>query len=239
MDANTSPPEGTTVEELANLVDDLRERVDELEAENQRLRERVDEQDERIEDLEEQPSFEIGDETKPIKSLRVEGAPVGLAINSKPGDSELEQKLESLRADLEASNPTPNAEKSGSTDLYQPETPLEQVIAIPEEMASDQLTANQERARFVATDVRDYAKSVPAGWAITSTDLRRVLQAYDESGHTETVARVFDILEDLGDDDVQVIERRGTKRVVFDDALVDRLARIDQAGHDVVMGAEG
>jgi TolA-binding protein len=231
-------PSNTSVAELANLVSDLSEKVEEQSERIDQLEKERDELQERVEELEAQPTFEIADETDPIKSLRVEGTPIGRAIQSKPSECDVETRLDELKADLEASNPTPDGEKSGSKDLYQPETPLEQVVAMPEEMATDQLTANQERARFVATDVRDYAESVPAGWTISSTDLRRVLQAYDESGHTETVARVFHILDDLGGDDIQVIERRGTKRVVFSDDLVDRLAMIDQSGHDVVMGAE-
>jgi len=175
------------------------------------------------------------DDRDPIGSLRVDGAPIGRAIKSKPGESDLEARLHDLRADLEAANPTPDVEESASTDLYQPETPIEQVVTMPGEMASEQLTANQDRARFIATDIRDYAESVPAGWAISSTDLRRVLQAYDDSGHTETVARVFDILDDLGGDEIKLVNRHGTKRIVFTDELIARLDRLDQKNHDVVM----
>jgi hypothetical protein len=145
--------------------------------------------------------------------------------------------LDELKADLEASNPTPDGDKSASKDLYQPETPIEQVVSMPEDMADSQLTANQDRARFVASDLTDYGQSVPAGWAISSSDLRRVLQAYDSSGHTETVARVFDILDDLGDDHTKIVDRRGTKRIVFDSDLVDRLDKLDQSDHDVVTTA--
>jgi hypothetical protein len=238
--SESTPTDASIADSLKDeLKKELKEELrQEFEQELAEKNKRINELEERVEELESEPSLEINNESDPIKSLRVEGAPIGRAIESKPGETDVEDKLDELKTDLEASNPTPDAEETGSPDLYQPETPIEQVVTMPEEMAVDQLTANQERARFIATDVRDYAESVPAGWAITSTDLRRVLQAYDQSGHTETVARVFDILDDLGGDDIKIVERRGTRRLIFTDELVDRLARIDQESHDVVMEGE-
>lgn len=244
MSTKPSTSDGSIADSLAEFVDVVADALDDAGVDESVVDDVADQGDDlvddvadvedRLNDLEDQPTIEV-DDRDPIGSLRVDGAPVGRAIKSKPGESDLEARLDDLRADLEAANPTPDADKSASTDLYQPETPIEQVVAMPEEMATDQLTANQDRARFVATDVRDYAESVPAGWAISSTDLRRVLQAYDDSGHTETVARVFDILNDLGGDEIRIVDRHGTRRIVFTDDLVARLDRLDQESHDVVI----
>ena len=68
--------------------------------------------------------------------------------------------------------------------------------------------------------------------------LRRILRAADESGHTQTIQRVMDMLDDLGGDDVEVVDRHGTTKVVFTDDLVTRLQCLQQADHDVVMTAE-
>jgi hypothetical protein len=53
--------------------------------------------------------------------------------------------------------------------------------------------------------------------------------------HSETVRRVLQILEDLGDDAATVRKRRGEKRIVFDEDLVRRIER--QQAHDGVRTA--
>lgn len=127
-------------------------------------------------------------------------------------------------------NPTPEDEK---TALHEPETPLEEVVQIPEHSAEENLSANQKRARFVARDVDDYTKSVPAGKAITSGELRRVLTAREESKvHTETVDRVISFLDDLGKDSVKVRETQAGERVVvFAEEFVRRITAFHDADH--------
>ena len=213
MSATTST---TADDSLVELVRDLQERVDELEAENDRLQDRVDELETELQETQSHAARQRAEICGRVHDLEEAEPEAG-----SPG-----------------TNPTSDAGEPTSTGLSRAETPLEQVVALPEHMADDQLSANQDRARFVASDVRDYADHVPAGWSIASPDLRRVLQAYDGSGHTQTVQRVMEILADLGGDDVDVVERRGTKRVVFSDDLVGRLQHLHDADHDVVMAAE-
>ncbi|WP_129116739.1 hypothetical protein [Halegenticoccus tardaugens] len=110
-------------------------------------------------------------------------------------------------------------------------TPLERIVALPDTMIDEELTANQERARFIATDVTDYARKVPAGFMIDSSSLRRVLAAKEDgSVHTETVSRVMEFLDRFGEDDVELVKRRGTRRVVFSPRLVERLGRLGRLG---------
>jgi hypothetical protein len=113
---------------------------------------------------------------------------------------------------------------------------------LPETVADQELTANIKRARDVAADVIDYGRSVPAGYAITSSELRTVLTALDDGGgkaYTETVRRVMEYLDDLGGDDVTLKETRGGQRtVVFDDGFVRRTVawRNESPGNGVVAG---
>lgn len=139
---------------------------------------------------------------------------------------ELEERLdEQEAADSDDANPTPDVEDDASTDT---QTPLEQVATLPDEAALSQLSANQRRARFVAKDVEQYASKVPAGYAITSGEISTVLRAgTDSSGRTQTVARVMDFLDRLGGGMVKVVKRRGTKRVIFDEGLVQKLSQIE------------
>ena len=105
------------------------------------------------------------------------------------------------------------------------ETPLERICTLPEHVADRELTANQERARFIASDSQDYAEKAPAGLVIDSRAIKRVLTAIEgKRPHTQTVARVMDFLADLGQDGVELIKRRGKKLIVMDSEVADRLA---------------
>ncbi len=133
--------------------------------------------------------------------------------------------------------PTQGGGDDGSTPRScEPETSLEEVTELPEHVVEDNLTRNQERARFIATDVKQYTRSVPAGRAIRSSEIRTVLSAgYDERIYTQTVSRVIEFLTDLGGDDVQLKETRSGERVVvFSDAITERLTRLSQTDNRVV-----
>jgi uncharacterized coiled-coil protein SlyX len=198
-----------TVETLAAQVAQLQERVATLEEE-------TEQKDARIDDLE----ATVADQEERIADLEARGKAATRKRNH------LAEELE--RVEAAASAPTDaDAEEAGgevSADTDAPQTPLEQVVGLPEHLADEELTANQERARFIAQDVRDYAERVPAGYAIPSTDLRKVLKAKDgATPHTQTVARVMDFLEELGGEDVTLVKRRGTKRIAFSEDAVERL----------------
>ncbi|TYL35845.1 hypothetical protein CV102_25590 [Natronococcus pandeyae] len=125
----------------------------------------------------------------------------------------------------EAGEQSPNESESPAGELYRPETPLEEVCAAPDTIANESLTANQQRARSFAADVTNYTKSVPAGRAIKSSELRRVLTAIEgKHVHTQTTDRVMKILDDLGKDGVKIRKGQdGERVVVFTDAIAERL----------------
>jgi len=230
-------------EQLREENDELHDRVAELETANDELRKENARIKQRVSDLEEQPEVSI-EEENPIGSLKVGNAHVGEAITGRVSEYDLENELAELKADLEASNPTPD---TGETTGQQHETPLEQVAAMPEHIADKQLTANQQRARFVASNLSDYATRVGSGdYALTAGDLRTVLTAAFDQSHSETVNRVRTILADLGGDAVEIQEPRTAgfkranekqskgKKLIVSASLVRRLEQID---HDVVTGA--
>jgi chemotaxis regulatin CheY-phosphate phosphatase CheZ len=152
--------------------------------------------------------------------------------------TDTEERLNDVEDDVSGeTTPTPDTETDGSTT---PETPLKRVCSLPEEAATSQLSANQRRARFVAKDVEQYASKVPAGYAITSGEISTVLRAgTDCKGRTETVSRVMDFLEELGKDAVKIVERRGTRRVILDEQLVEQLREIDAVEETNHTGCDG
>ena len=208
--------------------DQLRERIDEIEG-------RVDDAEDRLDDVE----FQIQDNDAHLDAI-------GRKLDA------IDDRLDELEAHREerATATDPNGAGGGETspgnrasEGVTTETPLEQVVALPEHLADGELTANQQRARFVAADVWDYTTDVPAGRTIQAGDLSKVLRAgTDCRGHSQTVDRVIRLLDDLGGDEVEVVERRGQRRVVFTEALCRRLKRLTtrrDSNHDVVTGATG
>lgn len=141
--------------------------------------------------------------------------------------AEIRQKVTDVEAEASDDNGGTETDEPNETVSVEPETPLENVVSLPEHVAEAQLSANQSRARFVAKDITDYATSVPAGYALSAADLRKVLSARDGGGaHSQTVARVMNFLDRLGDNGVDVVKRRGMKRVIFDERAVDRLQEL-------------
>ena len=228
------------LDHLEEQNEQLQNRVDDLEEENEQLRDRVD-------DLQREHWHGYGQLRTDVDQLedRLNGATEG-AFNKI---SSLKDRL----ADLDT--PTPEA---GETTVQQHETPIEQVVAMPEDMADSQLTANQQRARFIAKDIKTYATRASGTDAtddllLSPSDLRTVLKSAFDITHSETVDRVRNILADLGGDDIRLREKSNAESWVMDEkarnrmrhkqgkllvvkpALANRLSSIDD--HDVVTGA--
>lgn len=229
--------ETATLENLADTVEQLADRVESLEEENDQLHERVDDLKEDKERLAKQNAElrqRVDDLEHSAKSAESQSVGAHERIN------QLKERLS------EVDTPTP---EGGKTTVQRHETPLEQVVAMPEHIADDQLTANQERARFVASSISDYATKVGSGdYRLTAGDLRSVLSAAYDTSHSETVDRVRSILADLGGDDIEIQEprtagfspdtkaekRRVGKKLIVSSSLVQRLRETD---HDVVTEA--
>lgn len=204
--------------------------VEQIEQDAAQAHSRARKAEARVEELEEQINSEREERTLDV-------------AKDRQRLTEVEQRLEDVEGGEEhttaGTNPTPETVKDGSTT---PETPLERVCAFDEETAERELTANQSRARFIARDITDYCDKVPAGFSLRSGDIATVLRAgTDCRGRTQTVARVMDFLSDLGGDGVEIVERRGTKRVVFSEETARRVEQISSqpsaaANHGVVMG---
>ena len=143
---------------------------------------------------------------------------------------DVEQSVEDVDVD---DTHTPNTD---TTSTHEAVTSLEEVVGLTEEIAESSLSRNQQRSRFIAKNVEDYTRSCPAGRAIKSSEIRRVLSASEDSSiHTETVSRTMDFLDRLGDDDVSIKETQSNEKVVvFTDEIVDRIVSQRSTNHDVV-----
>jgi DNA repair exonuclease SbcCD ATPase subunit len=225
----------TLEEENANLreeIDDLHEEKERLRQQNEQLREWLDDVDDRVDDLEDQPDVDI--DGTDYESLTVNEVPIGRIISSKAPRGDLKDEIEDLEARLSGETPTSDAEETPSSEGPEPETPLERIVALPEELVEQELTENQQRARFIAKDIREYSSKAPAGRVIKAATMGRVLKAAFDTAHTETINRVREFLNKLGQDDVDLVDRDNSKIVVFDECLVRRLDQYD-TNHGCVM----
>lgn len=152
---------------------------------------------------------------------------------------EVEQLIEEKTADLQArldelrERLTDGDLSESESPIIETETPLEDVVSLPESVVEAELSPNQQRARFLARDLREYADKAPAGWCLPAGQIGTVLKAaLDVTPHSETIRRVIQILDDLGDETTTVRKRRGEKRIVSEEALVGRLEQLP--AHDAV-----
>lgn len=218
-DAGLVETVGDVGEEVVEEVGELADTVDEVQADV----------DDVTETVAERPTVTVEDDNDPIGSVQVDGAPLGRAVKSKASHTDVEERVEEAIDEIDptegGSGDTTSTPESGQIRV---QTPLERVCGLPEHVAGDNLTANQERARFVAQGIKDYGRRVPAGIGIRSSEVRRVLRASEESTiHTQTVSRVMDFLSELGGDDVRLkTTRSGERTVVFDEEIVGRITAV-------------
>jgi myosin heavy subunit len=241
-------------EQLYRETETLQDRVAELETNNEQIQKESKKLQGRVEKLEEEPNIEIDtDQKKPISTLTIDGLPVGRRIAGSISEYDWEEELRpQLEADIKAECGTGDTVDSGSNTAETfdiAESNLEQVVALPDEIAKETLSPNQWRAREVAMNLDDYSRKTPKGRVMDTSDLRTVLSALFGISHNQTINRVREFFDKLGDDDVEVKEpsmagydpetahqRRG-KRLIVSDSLTRRLRRASES-HDVVTKAE-
>jgi hypothetical protein len=187
----------------------LQDRFAEVEAENDRLRERVA-------DLEQQTEQNTNAADYAHDRLNDSDNRLDAATNQR-------KNLFSRVHDLEKGHNTADTAVEPDTDTDDTASPLEQLTNLPEHVATEHLSANQQRARFVAKDFRDYADKTPKGLVLDSAAIARVLTVRDgDSPHTETVSRVMDFLDRFGKHETETKLHKGRRIAVFNPDAVQR-----------------
>jgi len=221
---------GVALSEAVTRLEELEQRVEGLEAENEDLRKENEQLRDRVDELEDDQDDLQSEFWELEEYLYGEyGYGLGATKLKKKGVLERLEEVDDLVDRIEDGDLQDKPEPGPSVKT---ETPLEDVVALPDNIAESELTANQRRARFVASDITDYAtftgKTAGGGYALSSSDLRRVLVARfdDVAGHAETVRRIVDWLDELGQDTVRISKRDGERRVVFEEEGARRLAKL-------------
>jgi myosin heavy subunit len=185
----------------------LKERVAEVETENDRLRDRVDELEHRVDKNENSTDYahdridESDDDHERANDQR----------------KNLFSRVHDLETVVGSEDTVTASDTLGTDEGSDTASPLAQLTNLPEHVATEQLSANQQRARFVATDVLDYADTTPKGYVVDSATISKVLAVRDgESPHTETVSRTMDFLDGFGKSEVETRMHKGRRIAVFD-----------------------
>lgn len=210
--------------------DDLRDRVDELEDENDDLRRSLSEARGVINSLRERVDGSLGDDLRDrVDELQDEIDDVRDTTRWVVGEvNDLKDRL-SGDGDLA----TEASESAAAADhAVTPETPLENVVALPDHSAADHLSANQARARWIASKAVELSEKAQAGRTIKAGRIRRALSAADKDARGQTVRRIFRFLDELGESTTTVRKKSAERTVTFHGDAAERLDEL--AGNAVV-----
>lgn len=178
---------------------DLREENDQLRDQVDQLQEERDDLQERVDDLEQE---------KDVLESRCDALADGL--------DRLEERMEN--GDL-----ADDVEQGADPDVPR-ETPLEDVVSLPDDVADSELNQNVERARWFASEIKSAGRKTPMGHQLRAGEIGRLLDvALDVDPHPETVARIISILDEMGQDETHRRKKDGEKRIIIEEELADRL----------------
>jgi len=236
--------EQTVVDDLMDRMERVEDRQERLEKENDELRDRVE---------------EVEDENDDLRRSLSEARGIINSVRERVGDSlgdDLRERIDNLQNEIDDVRDTTRwvvgevndlkDRLSGDGDLateasesaesadhgVTPSTPLESVVALPDHSAEEHLTANQERARWVASKVLELSEKAQAGRTIKAGRIRRALSAADRDARSQTVRRVFTFLDKLGESDTTVRMKKNERTVTFHGDTARRLEAL--AGNAVV-----
>ena len=173
------------LEQLRDRVDDLEEQNGQFEKENEELQDRVTDLEddkeqlqeenedlrERVEELEGQPDIEINTEEKePITTLTVDGLPVGRRIAGSISEYDWEEEIRpQIEADLGAADSTP---QSGVTNVEQADlTHIEKISkAAGDDISSVTDSVDARRAVALWRNLVQWGKKTPKGYCLRPAD---------------------------------------------------------------------
>lgn len=213
-----------------NVVSDTFEDLGVPENQLEEIEDRGRELGEEIEDrVTDNSNHDLRENTQQLQQQVVEGRKSAAADRQRI--HALEERIDEIEDSSQGRAGDDSTDGPTSTDET---TALEEVCSLPEQVADESLTVNQQRARSLARRIDEYGKVCPAGIAITSSRIKRVLTAQEDSTiHRQTVQRVAQFLKKFGDGRVKIKKTRsGKMTVVFDEELANDVTGVVTANTD-------
>lgn len=198
------------IDTLERQVAEKDDRIADLEDEVDGLRTELTAKDNRIDALEEHVA-DLEDELDAIQHHSGKDR-----AELKARVSTLEDTTEAV-ADVTENGPDPDALEQDDV------TPLEQVAALPDPVADEQLNnqahRNTYRARSIFVDWFDYSSKTPEGHRITGPEIVRIINAQEDGTiESKTAERICRRLADWSDDRITHLEpddRDAGERAVY------------------------
>lgn len=180
----------------------------------------------RLEDVEEKQEQQSdiidiqSDDGNPVLGdIWVAGIPVGKIIqNARKKSDDAHSRIDDTE-ETHNQDPDPGCEP----DKDNSRTPMEQITALPYDMARNQLKKVHQRAKHVMMEADTWGDRTRKGIVLDSGTIRKILtssELVDGRAHTQTVSRVMDEMEKLGKKKVSLVMKRGKRRVALDDEMV-------------------
>lgn len=216
---------GAIVDKLISALHETRERVSELEETVSEQQETIEEQDDRIDSLEGELSAYREENERDKADIRGtltdadERASANLNVIDK-----LNTKVKEISGELERVN-------GGRSSL-------EQIVRLPDEIATESLSKNQLRSRAIASEITsvDWDHAMHGRKVIDSRAIRNKLRETYSKAHHQTVGRVMEFLDEMGGEDVRLKQGRKRKKLVFEPDLFEQLDRAEQLDSDEIDG---
>ncbi|WP_227357688.1 hypothetical protein [Haladaptatus salinisoli] len=151
-------------------------------------------------------------------------------------DDKLDERLEDVEETLENAKPGVDAPETTLHNTLLADTPLEQVCGMTDQESRGYLSENQHRARNIALVATKIGKKTPNGYVISNKKYREELAAMlGKYPNDNTVKRTREFLDWFGKENVQIIDHRGSKKVVFDTAYAKQLGRTSYAPEECLV----
>lgn len=220
-------------DQLHDRLDEKDDRLDTVESENEALRDRLDtvesELHERLDTVESE-----------LNEYRMENEEDKADIRSMA--TEAQDKIDGNGSVIGKLHDSINAVKNEMSDITTEDmtNPLKQIVRLPDKLAQDSLTKNQNRAREIMTNLTEVETetSMNGRILISSSSIHQYLTEEYGSAHYQTIKRMMNFLDELGSDRAWLKDGddQYEHKVVLDSDLVNECMNIDQYDPDEIDG---
>ena len=225
--ATSTEPTGPTEHASSDLIDQLFDRVETLEAENERLHDEIDE----IRDRHREDCHALAHENHELRDAQERLQERVVKAEEKDGyllDDIID--LEGQLADLENSSSSQDGSKDADTTPRRPElTPIERVARLETEELSINVTPSIERAVAIFERWQEWSKKTPNG-RVLKDGLRKLLcAATDERLAWRQIYRAANALEELSKGDIEFVNHTRHGKMLVESQPESRDCRVSSA----------
>lgn len=216
---------GVIVDELISALHETQERVTELEETVSEQQTTIEKQDARIDSLEDELATYREENERDKADIR------GTLTDAEERSSVNRNVLDKLNTNVKEISGELKRVNGGRSSL-------EQIVRLPDAIATESLSKNQLRSRAIASEITSvkWDHAMQGRKVIDSRAIRTKLRETYSKAHHQTVSRVMEFLNEMGGDDVRLKQGEKRKKLVFEPDLIEQLDRAEQLDSDEIDG---